>query len=167
MTVMMNRTSMAEECTPRAGLGEGAIHRLLGYRLAQAAVVTTHAFEREVGEPLDLRPVEFTILQLVHENPLAGPSHLSRALDISRPGVKQWLDRLEARKLLRREPHETDGRAHKLQLTREGVRLLSTAVDKLLKADDELLSRLSTGEQHMLIELLKKVARLEAARPRA
>lgn len=157
---------MVDECTPHGGLGEGAIHRLLGYRLAQAAVVTTHVFEREVGEPLALRPVEFTILQLVHENPLAGPSHLSKALDISRPGVKQWLDRLEGRKLLRREPHETDGRAHKLQLTREGEQLLGTAVDKLLKADEELLCRLSTGEQHMLIELLKKVARLEAARPR-
>lgn len=163
---MIDKTSGADECTPRGGLGEGAIHRLLGYRLAQAAVVTTHAFEREVGEPLALRPVEFTILQLVHENPLAGPSHLSKALDISRPGVKQWLDRLEARKLLRREPHETDGRAHKLELTSEGVRVLGAAVERLLKADEELLCRLSTGEQHMLIELLKKVARLESARPR-
>lgn len=163
---MIDKTSGADECTPRGGLGEGAIHRLLGYRLAQAAVVTTHAFEREVGEPLALRPVEFTILQLVHENPLAGPSHLSKALDISRPGVKQWLDRLEARKLLRREPHETDGRAHKLGLTSEGVRVLGAAVERLLKADEELLCRLSTGEQHLLIELLKKVARLESARPR-
>src|SRR5690349_12710531 len=101
MAFMTNRTSTVHESTPRGGLGEGAIHRLLGYRLAQAAVVTTHAFEREVGKPLALRPVEFTILQLVHENPLVGPSHLSNALDISRPGVKQWLDRLEQRNLLR------------------------------------------------------------------
>lgn len=164
---MTNRTSTGDESTPRGGLGEGAIHRLLGYRLAQAAVVTTRAFEREVGGPLELRPVEFTILQLVHENPMAGPSQLSNALDISRPGVKQWLDRLEARRLLRRKPHETDGRAHKLELTREGVRLLGSAVERLLKADEELLCRLSTGEQHMLIELLKKVGRLEAARPRS
>lgn len=109
--------------------------------------------------------MEFAILQLVHENPLAGPSHLSKALDISRPGVKQWLGRLQARKLLRSEPHEADGRAHKLKLTRKGVRLLSTAVERLLKADDELLRRLSTGEQHMLIELLKKVARADATGP--
>lgn len=167
MTCMTERTLTVDASTPRGGLGEGAIHRLLGYRLAQAAVVTTRAFEREVGEPLGLRPVEFTILQLVHENPTAGPSHLSNALDISRPGVKQWLDRLEGRKLLRRQPHETDGRAHKLQLTREGVRLLTAAVERLLKADEEMLSRLSTGEQHLLIELLKKVARLDAARPRS
>lgn len=164
---MVNKTSAVDDSTPRGGLGEGAIHRLLGYRLAQAAVVTTRVFEREVGEPLDLRPVEFTILQLVRENPQAGPSHLSHALDISRPGVKQWLDRLESRKLLRRKPHETDGRAHKLELTREGVRLLGAAAEKLLKADEELLGRLSTGEQHLLIELLKKVARLDLARHRS
>ncbi|GAP37797.1 MarR family transcriptional regulator [Piscinibacter sakaiensis] len=163
---MTSPTPAADESTPRGGLGEGAIHRLLGYRLAQAAVVTTHAFEREVGEPLGLRPVEFTILQLVHENPHAGPSHLSKALDISRPGVKQWLDRLEARQLLRRAPHETDGRAHRLALTREGARLLATAVERLLQADEALLAGLSTGEQHLLIELLKKVARLDEARPR-
>lgn len=135
--------------------------------LAVTLIASTATPRGGLGEPLALRPVEFTILQLVHENHLAGPSHLSNALAISRPGVKQWLDRLEARKLLRREPHETDGRAHKLKLTREGVRILGAAVARLLKADEELLGRLSTGEQHMLIELLKKVARLEAARPRS
>ena len=84
----------------------------------------------------------------------------ARPSDRDTAGACVWATRPTAR------PHDTDGRAHKLELTREGVRLLGTALERLLKADEELLSRLSTGEQHMLIELLKKVARLEAARHR-
>lgn len=47
---------------------------------------------------MGLRPIEFTILQLAHENPSASPTNLARAPRITVPGVKLWLDRLEKRK---------------------------------------------------------------------
>lgn len=151
----------ADDRTPLGGLSEGGMHRLLGYCLAQANIVIIHVFEREVGKPLGLRPVEFTILQLVRENALASPTKLSRALDITLPGIKMWLDRLEARKLLRRKTRDADRRSHKLELTREGAQLVAHALDKLLAAEQVQLEVLSVGEQHILIELLTKVARAQ------
>jgi len=110
--------------------------------------------------------VEFTILQLVRENALASPTRLSQALDITLPGVKMWLDRLEGRKLLRRKIRDADRRSHKLELTREGLQLVTTALDQLLLADESVVQLLSPGERLMLIELLDKVSqaqRIEAA----
>lgn len=137
------------------------MHRLLGYRLAQANIVASHAFETEVGQPLELRPVEFTILQLVRENPETSPAKLARALDITSPGVKMWLDRLESRQLLQRLPHDSDRRSHRLKLTREGTQLVSKALLKLLAADTALTEVLSPAEFGMLVELLGKVARAQ------
>ena len=160
---MSTPTAHADDRTPLGDLNEGGMHRLLGYRLAQATIGATRAFEREVGKPLALRPVEFTILQLVHENALASPTRLSRALDITLPGVKMWLDRLEQRKLLRRKIRDADRRSHKLELTREGTRVVIDALDRLFAADQALLQTLSVGEQHILLELLDKVARARVA----
>lgn len=149
----------ADARTPHGGLGEGEIHNLLGYQLAQSTIVTTRAFERVVGRPMGLRRIEFTILQLAKENPSASPTNLARALAITVPGVKIWLDRLEARKLIRRVPRDTDLRSHRLEVTGEGARLLGTALAGLLAADQEIMRDLSIGERHLLLELLQKVAR--------
>ena len=43
--------------------------RIVGYQLAQAAIVTDQVFEERVGRAGGLRPVEFTILALVQGNP--------------------------------------------------------------------------------------------------
>ena len=147
------------ELTPQGGLDEGGIHGLLGYQLAQAAILTTDAFVRIVGKPLDLRPVEFTILQLVRENAPVTPTRLAKALAVTAPGVTIWLDRLEGRGLLKRERSETDRRAQHIRVTRKGGELVTLALKQLLQADRETLMHLSEGERRMLLELLHKVAR--------
>lgn len=152
-----------DDRTPRGGLDEGAIHGLLGYQLAQSTAVTKQAFERVVGKPMGLRPIEFTILQLAHENPSASPTNLARALRITTPGVKLWLDRLEKRKLIRRVPRDTDLRSHRLEVTREGTRLRCAAQKSLQASDQEVMRDLSPGERHILLELLQKVARSRGA----
>lgn len=154
--------SNVEDQTPQGALGEGGIRRLLGYQLAQAAIVTTKLFETEVGSPLGLRPVEFTILQLVNENPLASPTQLARALDISLPGIKQWLDRLASRELMLRQTRHADRRSHRLVLTRAGEQLLAESLRKLLLAERTLREALTEGEQLLLLELLRKVSHLRS-----
>jgi DNA-binding MarR family transcriptional regulator len=160
MMFMMRNERPPADLTPRGGLDEGGIHGLLGYQLAQAAIVTTEVFLRVVGKPLELRPVEFTILQLVHENAPVTATKLAKALAITAPGVTLWLDRLEQRGLLTRERDATDRRTQNVNVTRKGAELVAAATERLLQADLELLKHLSEGERHMLLELLYKVARL-------
>ncbi len=158
---MTKRTDISEQ-TPQGALEEGGIHGLLGYQLAQAAIVSTGAFVRTVGEPLDLRSVEFTILQLVCENAPVTVTQLAKALAVTTPGITIWIDRLEKRELVLRERSDTDRRTQNLNVTRKGRTLVSSALAKLLQADRELLAGLSEGERHILLELLHKVARSRA-----
>ena len=80
------------------------------------------------------------------------------------PGVASWIDRLEERGLVRRERSIADRRAQHVRLTRKGAELVGSVLKNLLLADRELLSHLSQGEQHVLVELLGKVAQARRQR---
>jgi DNA-binding MarR family transcriptional regulator len=158
---MTTRTDSAGQA-PRAFLEQGGIRDLLGYQLAQAAIATTGAFVHTAGKPLDLRPVEFTILQLVRENAPVTATQLAKELAITAPGITIWIDRLEKRELVRRERSSTDRRTQHLTITPKGRALVSSALAHLLEAERTLLAGLSEGERRMLLELLHKVARSRA-----
>jgi DNA-binding MarR family transcriptional regulator len=156
----MTRTTASEkDLTPQGGLQEGGIHGLLGYQLAQAAILTSQAFVDVVGKPLDLRMVEFTVLQLVRENAPVTATKLAKALAITSPAITTWLDRLEERGLVQRERDEIDRRTQNVRITPKGSELVDLALQRLLEADRGILDHLSQGERHMLLELLHKVAR--------
>lgn len=145
--------------TPAGGLDEQKIHFVVGYQLAQAAIVTYAVFERLVGKPLSLRPVEYTILSLIRENPGGSPAQLSKALGVTRPNITIWVDKLEQRGLIKRQKSVSDGRAQHLHTTDKGVALSLKATKLLLDGEREAFDTLTSVEQLMLTELLHKLAR--------
>ena len=144
--------------TPRARLDEGELHDLLGYQLAQAAIMTSASFLREVGKPLGIGQVELTILHLINQNASTTASKLARALAISMPAITAWISRLEQRGLLSRQQNPKDRRSQYFCVTPDGHTLVSGAITSLLKADAQTLAHLSMAERAMLLELLRKVA---------
>jgi DNA-binding MarR family transcriptional regulator len=152
------------ELTPRGRLDEGGMHDLLGYQLAQATIVAIADFRHGVGGPHQLRPVEFTILQLIKENAAVTSTRLAQALAVTKPGITAWLDRLVARGLVVRERSDTDGRAQHLHLTDAGQSLVHQALKLLLAAEAASMEHLSDGERKILIELLRKVAQARGQR---
>ena len=150
---------MSADQTPAGQLTEARLHDLIGYQLAQARIATTAVFDREVGGPDGLRPVEYTLLSLIAENPEVSSARLAKALAVTKPNITMWVDRLEARKLLQRLPSPTDKRAVVLKLTAAGARLAGRATARLIQGERDSMSALSMAERAMLIELLHKVAR--------
>jgi DNA-binding MarR family transcriptional regulator len=143
---------------PASALDEGGLPALLGWRLAQARVAAQRAFDAEVAEPLGLKPVELSMLELLRANPGIAPARLARALAVSRPQATQLLDRLEERGLARRRPSGTDGRGFEVHATAEGQRCARDAVARLQAAEAAVLAPLSGAERAMLLELLAKLA---------
>lgn len=148
----------ALDTTPGARLREGALGGILGYGLAQATVATAAVFEAQVGGPLGLRPVEYTLLALVHENPDVSATQLARALAVTAPNIKMWVDRLEARGLVQRVRSTQDRRAQHLRTTREGRAQVQRCSQLLHEGEAQALQRLTPGERAILLELLHKVA---------
>jgi len=147
---------------PEAGgetLDESGIEHLIGYLLTLAEVSSRRIFQRHIGTPFRLRPVEFTILVLLLGNDAVTPKRLARTLRLSPPNLTVLIDRLTERGLLRRERSPTDGRATHLLLTDEGADLARKAQRTSRTMEASLLAPLSPAERAMLSELLAKLAR--------
>jgi len=155
---MPHKKPVRPDATPAGRLVEARLHHVLGYQLAQATIATTVVYMKEVGEPFELRPVEYTILSLIKENPDGSSAQLAQALAVTAPNITMWIDKLEGRGLVQRTRSETDKRAQHLRLTPKGETLVTQATEKVLAGEREALSHLSDGERTILIELLHKVA---------
>lgn len=161
---MRSRSPAEASATPAGKLDEAGLHGIVGYQLAQATIATDRVFRERVGTPFDLRPVEYTVMTLIQENPGTSSARLAQALAVTAPNITMWLDRLVQRGYARRSPSPTDGRAQVLALTTEGARVVKQATQRLLEGEREALAHLTPGEHAILVELLHKVA---MARPPA
>jgi DNA-binding MarR family transcriptional regulator len=147
-----------DDRTPQARMAEAALHGVIGYQLAQATIVTTQVFTAAVGGKSRLRPVEYTMLALIHANPDATARQLARGLAVTPPNVAVWLDRLEQRGLIRRSRSEVDARLQHIRTTPAGAALARDATRRLLEGEAAALASLSSAERAMLVELLHKLA---------
>lgn len=154
---MATRRSRSDTSTP-AGLGETRLQPVIGYQIAQASVVANRIYEQAVGGPQDLHRLEFSLLQLVAENPGCTAAALARALGISTPNMALWLDRVAAKGLVAREPSTADRRANHLHLTPQGLALAEASRQAIVAAEAAALAHLSFAERAMLAELLGKAA---------
>ena len=132
--------------------------QLLGYNLAQATIPSFKVYEREIGQPLQLRQVEFSILMLLSTNRDVTQKQLSLALNVPAPNLTVILDRMAQRELLERSRSTTDRRVQYVALARKGTALLRRAEAKAATMEHDLLRHLTSAEQAILFELLKKVA---------
>jgi DNA-binding MarR family transcriptional regulator len=146
------------ERTPQAQLSEAGMHAIVGYQLAQAAIVTNQVFDERVGRDGKLRRVEFTILALVQGNPDVTARQLARALDVTPPNIATWIDRLESRGLVSRTRSDSDARMQHIRITRAGAALVERSIRLLHEGEQSALAGLSAAERAMLVELLHKVA---------
>ena len=154
-----------KELTPAGRLAVERLHDVIGYQVAQAAIVTLSVFQRAAGDALELRPAEFTMLVLVNENPGSTAARLARALAVSAPNITMWLDKLRRRGLMRREASETDRRSQHLYLTNKGRKLAEEATRRIIQGEQRAFAHLPAGERAILVELLRKLAtrRLDGA----
>lgn len=146
----------ATAAAPR--LSFGPLHGIVGFHIARAAVTTYALFESHIGQPLQLRKVEFSLLMLLHANAALAPKRLARALAMTAPNLTMLLDRMQARSLIKRERNPADGRSQHVGLTDKGHKLALEAAAAAEPMERKLLGHLSHAEHAMLIELLDKLA---------
>src|SRR6185369_9617121 len=93
------------------GLDHSRIGHVLGYAVAQAEITTRKIYSKYIGHPMELRPVEFTILMLLLANERVTQKQLCQALVLSAPNLTVLLDKLQERGLLTRVRSDVDRRS--------------------------------------------------------
>ena len=111
-------------------------------------------------KPLGLELFEYDVLSALRRQgspfQLAATA-LARETGLSTGAMTNRIDRLEARGLVVRRPGEKDRRSVVVSLSREGRRLIDTAIQLRLEAADDSLKGITMDERRRLAGLLRKV----------
>lgn len=155
--------SIANEMTASRKTGdlrEGALAEDIGYRIALANAAVTRHFSRHMGEALNLRPAEYSVLMLLLSNGPLMPKQLAQSLVLPAPSLTMLIDRLQQRGLVTRVRSDTDRRSQKVLLTADGEALARQAEQASRSMHADIDARLTAGERLMLFELLRKIEEL-------
>lgn len=140
-----------------AALDTSGLHHLLGFGLTLADVAARRVFQQHIGAPFELRPVEFTVLVLLHGNAQVTSRRLAQTLDMPPPNITVLIDRLVERGLVQRQRSDSDRRATHLLLSPAGGTLVRRCLRVSRVMESEWLAALSPAERAMLGELLHKL----------
>lgn len=126
-----------------------------------------HAIEKNAMQSisaLGLGLSDFAVLEvLLHKGPLP-VNTIGRQILLTSSSITAAIDRLEARKLLRRVTTPKDKRSRIVELTEPGRRLIERGFQKHASDMEETMAVLKTNERAELVRLLKKVGLWAAAR---
>ena len=100
--------------------------------------------------PLDLRPAQYSVLNVIGHNPGLRPSQAAEALGIQRTNFVPLLDELERHGLVERTRDPDDKRAVALRLTGDGEALLRRAARGVRAPEQRVAERLAPGRLQLL-----------------
>lgn len=130
---------------------------IIGYMLRRAQLVVFHDFLKTFAK-LKLRPVEFSILALISENPGRKQTEIADALGIKRANFVALMDALEQRGLAERRKSPSDRRSHSLHLTASGQKFVRRMFSVWREHEDRLIARLGgEAESRQLLTLLDRL----------
>ena len=132
------------------------LETLVGYNARRAALRIIEGFIARMAV-FDLRPVDFSVMSLIHHNPGITSRQLCATLGILPPNLVGMVVALERRGLIRRERHRNDGRAMSLYATDAGHALMVQAEQEASALEVDQTAGLSATERKTLMRLLQNI----------
>ena len=132
------------------------LETLVGYNARRAALRIIEGFIARMAV-FDLRPVDFSVMSLIHHNPGITSRQLCATLGILPPNLVGMVVALERRGLIRRERHRNDGRAMSLYATEAGHALMVQAEQEASALEVDQTAGLSATERKTLMRLLQNI----------
>lgn len=132
------------------------LQTLLGYNARRAALTIIEGFLARMAE-FGLKPVDFSVMSVIHHNPGVTSRQLCAALNLLPPNLVGLVQSLQARGLIHRLPHPTDGRAMGLHPTPKGMTLMQQAEQAATELEIERSAKLTAAQRKTLLDLLQKI----------
>jgi DNA-binding MarR family transcriptional regulator len=140
------------------GIDMGILPSLMGYMLRQGQLCVYHDFFETLAAE-NIRPPQFSILEVVNRNPGIRPSDVAAVIGVKRANLVPLVSALEQRGFLSRASSSGDRRAQSLQLTPEGKERLNHWHTLVLPHEDRLAERLGPDGRAQLLKLLHALVR--------
>ena len=142
----------------------GPLSGYVGFVLRRIQIAIFADFIASLSE-LDLKPAQYSLLEVIEANPGLSQSEAAAALGIQKANFVALVCKLERRSLLQRCRSVADRRSYALHLQPAGRRLLAMARDLHDAHESGLAARLGSGGRERLLQLLTQLASGVEPRP--
>lgn len=132
------------------------LRKLIGFHLRLATARMMDDLRPTLAE-FELRPVLYTIMELVRANPGIIQMTVGAELGIQRANLVPLINQLTNREIIRRTVPKHDKRAFSLFLTASGERLHQRVTEAVLAHEERVFGSLSVKEREQLIALLDRI----------
>jgi len=132
------------------------IQDLIGYALRRAQGVV-YADLNDALARISLRPLQYTLLLMVAENPGSSQSVVCEALGIQKTNCVPTMSELERRGYIIRRKSTQDARSYELHITNKGKRILQRAGEVQSLHEQRLIERIGVDGRDQLLRLLGKL----------
>ncbi len=129
-------------------------------RLQQQSTQVFQAQTQAAG--FELTSVQFAALDAIARQPGIDQAGLAATISFDRATIGGVIDRLEAKRLVRREISAKDRRARLLHLTADGERLLAAVRPVVVALQADILAPLTARERTLFMALARKALGLPA-----
>jgi DNA-binding MarR family transcriptional regulator len=151
--------SQADTDGDRNGISLGPLAGYVGFMLRRIQTTVFADFIASLGE-LDLRPAQYTLLEVIDANPGLRQSDAASALGIQKANFVALVSELERRALVQRRRSSADRRCYALHLQPRGRRLLEAARGRHDAQESRLGALLGVHERQRLLTLLNRLAEM-------
>jgi DNA-binding MarR family transcriptional regulator len=142
---------------PAPGEGKRGETGYLGYLLRQAAAAYRLKMERALAD-LDVTPPQFAVLTMLAAYPGHSNADLARVAVLTPQTMSVIVANLERRGAVVRRPHAVHGRIQKLELSKNGRRLLADCHARAIDVEHDLTSNISVTEERTVRRWLVGIA---------
>lgn len=117
------------------------------------------AFRRRIAHTR-VTPDQFTVMRTLKEGDPKGmtQNEIAEVMSSDPNTIASLIERMETNGLIDRQAHESDRRAHRIQLRKEGASTYSAIRDIAIELQTEVLSSLPENQRDQFLQNLKMVA---------
>nr|WP_233186283.1 MarR family transcriptional regulator [Thermotoga sp. KOL6] len=112
---------------------------------------------RKVLKDFEITPAQFDILQKIYFEGPKRPGELSVLLGVAKSTISGLVKRLETDGFIVRSPDSTDGRAHILDITEKGVKVIEKVIERRENFIEKIVNELGKEKAEEILKLLKEL----------
>lgn len=119
-------------------------------------ISTQHFAARMRGSPLEVTPVQFAALDAIRSRPGIDQATVAALIAYDKVTIGGVIDRLVAKGLVSRRVSAHDKRAREVRMTARGERIYRSLLERVERAQEDMLARLNAEERRHLMALMRK-----------
>jgi len=139
-------------------MDKNTLQNLPGHQIRRLNQISTHLFSQHMQDSgYDITPVQYAALLAINVMPNSDQVQIANYISYDKVTIGGVIERLQRKGLISRAINERDKRARILNITNDGIHMISQVDEVIERIQQDILKMLNEEEQKTFMRLLRKI----------